>query len=226
MSCACRRPTAPSTSPTTKQSVVDTQSAPWIDWWTKFNDPQLDSLVTRALKANHELAVATARVNEARAAERVAKSGLYPTVDISTAFLKNRGSAAGFGAPYGLPGVDTNLFQIGFDATYEVDLFGGIRRSVEAAGAMAEATVDERRAVQVTLLGEVARKYYSLRALQRHLAVAQANLEAQQKTLDVVQRRMKNGMAPNFDVVRATAQVAATESSIPTLGAGIDQTMY
>src|SRR6266581_2594394 len=80
----------PSTSPTTKQSIVDAQGAPWIDWWTKFNDPQLNSLVTRALKANHELAVATARVNEARAAERVARSGLYPTVDLSTAFLKSR----------------------------------------------------------------------------------------------------------------------------------------
>jgi NodT family efflux transporter outer membrane factor (OMF) lipoprotein len=165
-------------------------------------------------------------VKEARAAERVAKSGLYPTVDISGAFLKNRGSEAGFGAPYGLPGVDTNLYQIGFDATYEVDLFGGIRRTVEAAGALADATVDERRAVQVTLLGEVARNYISLRALQRRLAVAQANLEDQQKTLDVVQRRLKNGMAPNFDVVRATAQVAATESSIPPLQAGINQTMY
>src|SRR5206468_1067006 len=115
----------------------------------------------------------------------VAKSGLYPTVDLSTAFLKNRGSAAGFGAPYGLPGVDTNLYQTGFDAAYEVDLFGGIRRTVEAAGALAEATVDQRRAVQVTLLGEVARNYIGLRALQRRLAVAQANLEDQQKTLDV-----------------------------------------
>src|SRR5216683_1606841 len=63
----------PSTSPTTKQSVVDAQSAPWIDWWTKFNDPQLDSLVARALKANHDLAIARARVQEARAMERIAK---------------------------------------------------------------------------------------------------------------------------------------------------------
>jgi multidrug efflux system outer membrane protein len=216
----------PSTSPTTKQSVVDAQSAPWIDWWTKFHDAELNSLVERALKANHELDVATARVKEARAAERVAKSALYPTVDLSGAFLKNRGSAAGFGAPYGLPGVDTNLFQIGFDATYEVDLFGGIRRSVEAAGALAEATVDERRGVQVTLLGEVARNYISLRALQRRLAVAQANLQDQQKTLDVVERRLKNGLATTFDRVRAAAQLAATESSIPPLQAGINQTMY
>jgi NodT family efflux transporter outer membrane factor (OMF) lipoprotein len=208
------------------QSTIDTTHAPWVDWWTKFEDAELNSLVARALKANHELAIATARVKEARAAERVAQSRLYPTIDISATFLKNRGSAAGFGAPYGLPGVDTNLYQIGFDATYEVDLFGGIRRSAEAAGAYADATVDERRAVYVTLLGEVARNYIGLRALQRRLAVAQANLEDQQKTLDVVERRLKNGLATNFDLARANAQLAATESSIPPLQARINQTMY
>jgi NodT family efflux transporter outer membrane factor (OMF) lipoprotein len=207
-------------------STIDVEHAPWIDWWTKFDDRELDSLVARALAANHELAVARARVQEARAVERIVKSGLYPTVDLSAAVLKNRGSAAGFGFPYGIPGQDSNLFQIGFDATYEVDLFGGIRRSIEAAGAVAEATVNERRGVQVTLLGEVARNYIGLRALQRRLTIARANLADQQKTLDVVQRRFKNGLSPNFDRVRATAQVAATESSIPPLEAGIRQTMY
>jgi NodT family efflux transporter outer membrane factor (OMF) lipoprotein len=217
---------APTTSPTTRESVINAKQAPWIEWWTKFDDPELNSLVTRAVAANHELAVARARVQEARAIERITKSGLYPTVDLSAAALKTRGSAAGFGFPYGIPGQESNLFQIGFDATYEVDLFGGIRRSIEAAGAAADATVDERRAVQVTLLGEVARNYIGLRALQRRLEVARANLADQRQTLDVVQRRFNNGLAPNFDLVRAAAQVAATESSIPPLEAGIQQTMY
>ena len=218
--------TSPSTSPTTARSAVDADHAAWVQWWTKFDDDELDSLITRSLAANHELAIARARVQEARAVERIAKSALYPTVDISGAFLKTRGSAEGFGFPYGIPGMDSNLFQVGFDATYEVDLFGGVRRTVEATGALADATVDERRAVQVTLLGEVARNYISLRALQRRLAVAEANLADQQKTLDVVQRRFKNGLAPNFDLVRAAAQVDSTESSIPPLQAGIQQTIY
>ncbi len=217
--------TQPTTAPTTR-SLVDADHATWIDWWTKFDDAELNSLVTRAVAANHELAIARARVQEARANERIAKSALYPTVDLSAAFLKNRGSAQGFGFPYGVPGMDNNLFQLGFDATYEVDLFGGVRRTVEAAGDVADATVDERRGVQVTLLGEVARNYISLRALQRRLAVAESNLADQQKTLSVVQRRLKHGLAPNFDLVRATAQVASTESSIPPLQAGIDQTIY
>ena len=213
-------------SASTTRSVIDAEHAPWIDWWTKFADPELDSLVGRALAANHELAVARARVREARAEEQIAKAGLYPTVDLSAAALKTRGSAAGFGFPFGLPGAENNLFHLGFDATYEVDLFGGIRRSIEAAGALADATVDQRRAVQVTLLGEVARNYIGLRALQRRLDIARANLADQRQTLDVVQRRFKNGLAPNFDLVRATAQVAATESSIPPLEAGIQQTMF
>src|SRR5260221_6277571 len=188
----------PSTAPTTKQSVVDAQSAPWIDWWTKFNDPQLDSLVKRAVAGNHELAIARARVQEARAMERIAKSGLYPTIDLSAAPFKTRGSAAGCGFPFGLPGQEANLFHLGFDATYEVDLFGGVRRSIEAAGAVADATVNERRSVQVSLLGEVARNYIGLRALQRRLEVAQANLADQRRTLDVVQRRVTKRPGPEI----------------------------
>ena len=219
-------PSATSRPATTQVSLVEPGRPTWIDWWTKFHDPKLDSLIQRALAANYELIIARARVQEARAVERIAESSLYPTIDLSAAALKSRGSAAGLGFPYGFPGMDNNVFQIGFDATYEVDLFGGIRRSIEAAGAVAEATEDERRAVQVTLLGEVARSYIGLRALQRRLAVARANLEDQRRTLDIVRRRMGNGLAANFDVVRARAQVAATESAIPPLEAGIRQTVH
>jgi NodT family efflux transporter outer membrane factor (OMF) lipoprotein len=219
--------TRPTSQPATTQlSTVDPGRPTWVEWWTKFNDPELNSLVARALTANHELIIARARVVEARAVERVAESAYYPTIDLSAAFAKSRGSAGAFGFPYGIPGADRNLYQIGFDATYEVDLFGGIRRSVEAAGAVAQATEDERRAVQVTLLGEVARSYIGLRALQRRLSVARANLEDQRRTLDIVRRRMVNGLAANFDVVRARAQVAATDSAIPPLEAGIRQTVH
>lgn len=215
------------TQPTTKpSSIPDTQHAAWIDWWTKFNDQELDSLISRSLAANHELKIAAARVQEVRAVERVAESGLYPTIDISAAFVKTRGSAAGYGFPWGLPGADSSLYHIGFDATYEVDLFGGVRRSIEAAKASAEATEDQRRGVQVTLLGEVAREYIALRALQARLDIASQNLADQRHTLAIVQKRLKNGLAPNFDLVRANAQVDATESSIPPLESAIQQTIY
>jgi outer membrane protein, multidrug efflux system len=211
---------------TTQASPVNQHEAPWINWWTRFGDSELDSLIGRAVSANHELKIAAARVQEARAVQKIAESALYPTVDLSAGLAWTRGSSAGFGFPYGIPGMDSGLYQIGFDASYEVDLFGGVRRSIEAAGAFADASEDDRRAVQVTLLGEVARDYISLRALQRRLAVAGANLDDQRKTLDIVRRRFKNGLAANFDLVRASAQVSATESAIPPLEAGVRQTIY
>lgn len=215
--------TRPTTGPS---SVADAGHAAWVDWWTKFNDEELDSLISRSLEANHELKIAAARVQEVRAVERVAESRLYPTIDITAAFAKTHGSAAAFGFPWGLPGVDSNLYHIGFDATYEVDLFSGVRRSIEAAKASAEATEDQRRGVQVSLMGEVAREYLALRALQARLAIANQNLADQRRTLAIVQKRLKNGLAPNFDLVRASAQVDATESSIPPLEAGIQETIY
>jgi multidrug efflux system outer membrane protein len=198
----------------------------WIDWWTTFGDAELDSLIVRAVKANHELRIAAARVQEARAEEKMADSRLYPSVSLSAGAFATHGSGAGFGTPYGIPGVTSNLFQIGFDASYEVDLFGGVRRSIEAAGAIAEATEDNRRGAQVSLLGEVARNYISLRALQRRLAVAQDNLDTQRRTAEIIEHRFKNGLAANFDVVRARAEVVATESSIPPLESGIRQRVH
>lgn len=217
---------ATSQSTTNPASVADAEQKPWINWWTKFNDEKLDSLVSRSLAANHELKIAAARVREARAIERVAQSKLNPTIDLSAAFFQTHGDSAGFGAPWGLPGETSSFYHLGFDATYEVDLFGGIRRSIEAAKAGAEATEDERRGVQVTLLGEVAREYIGLRALQGRLDIAKANLADQRRTLAIVQKRFNNGLAPNLDLVRASAQVDATESSIPPLESGIRQTIY
>ncbi len=210
----------------TQPSQINQTQPTWIQWWTKFDDPTLNSLITRAIVSNHELKIAAARVQEARAEQRIAESRLYPTVDVYTGIAGTRGSAAGFGFPYGLPGMDNTLYQIGFDATYEVDLFGGIRRSVEASAAFAEATEDERRAVHLTLLAEVARDYITLRAFQRRLAVARDNLADQRQTLDIVQRRFNNGLATNFDIIRSSAQVSATESSIPILETGIRQTIH
>jgi outer membrane protein, multidrug efflux system len=209
-----------------QSSLVQAGEPVLVDWWKTFRDCELDSLVARAIAANHELRVATARVQEARAVERMDEARLYPTVGLSGGAFATRGSEAGFGSPYGLPGKDSPLFQIGFDASYEVDLFGGTRREIEAAGALAEASEDERRAVQVTLLGEVARNYIALRTLQRRLVVAHANLDDQRHTADIVQRRLGNGLATNLDLVRARSQAVATESSIPPIESGIRQRIH
>src|SRR5262252_3079741 len=206
-----------------ERSLVTTDKPLWLDWWTGFGDRELVSLVERAIAANHELRIAAVRVQQARATERIAESRLYPQIGISAGAFSTRGSESGFGFPYGIPGTTSNLFQIGFDAVYEVDLFGGVRRSIEAAGYFAEATEDGRRLVQVTLLAEVARDYIALRTLQRRLVVARANLDDQRRTADIVARRFTRGLVANFDVVRARAQVVATESGIPPLEAGVRQ---
>jgi len=202
-------------------SLVDAGKPVWVDWWTRFGDRVLDGLVDRAIATNHEVRIAAARVQQARAAERMAESRLYPTLGFSLGALTTRGSEKGFGVPFGIPGVNSDLFQVGFDAAYEIDLFGDVRRSIEAAGRLAEASEDGRRQIQVTLLGEVARNYIALRALQRRLQVARGNLDDQRRTADIVGRRFAGGLTTNFDVVRARAQVAATESGIPPLEAGI-----
>jgi NodT family efflux transporter outer membrane factor (OMF) lipoprotein len=217
----------PTTSPaTTRQSKLSSDPPALHDWWRTFEDPTLISLCERSLRANHELHIAELRVREARAVERGAKSRLLPSVGIGASYLRSLGSTNGVGLPYGLPGESLDIFQIGFDASYEVDVFGGIRRGVEAAGAGADATEEFRRGVQITLLGELTKTYINLRASQRRLEIAHSNLEAQQKTLSIVERRFRNGLATEFDQIRARAQLETTQSTIPALEASIRQSMY
>ena len=122
--------------------------------------------------------------------------------------------------------LDQNFYQSGFDANWEIDVFGGVRRSVEAADATIEATVEDRRDVLVTLLGEVARNYIDLRGFQRQLAVARANLKTQQDTLELTQVRFQAGLASDLDVAQQEAQVNTTASQIPTLESGLKQAAY
>jgi NodT family efflux transporter outer membrane factor (OMF) lipoprotein len=112
---------------------------------------------------------------------------------------------------------DSDLFQIGFDARWELDLFGGVRRAVEAAEADIDTALAEHQAVLVTLLGEVARNYLELRGAQAQLAITRDNLAAQQDTLDLSRIRFQAGLSSDLDVARAEAQVATTAAQIPTL---------
>lgn len=121
----------------------------------------------------------------------------------------------------GLPGVTSSLYQIGFDSTWELDVFGGKRRSLEAASADVSAAVEGYRDMTVTLLAEVARDYLELRGAQRRLDVARENLSAQQEILDLTTSRANSGLTTRADVARAAAQVAATSATIPPLESSI-----
>ena len=155
-------------------------------WWTAFKDPVLDSLVERAVKSNLDLRIAEARVREERAVGRCDGAGLWPSLDVSGSYSRNPRAAQmlspwGASAPLGGGSLEQNLFRNGLTPSWEIDVFGGTRRAVEAAHANLEASVEDRRSVLVTLLGDVAKNYIDLRGLQRRLAVAQDNLKAQRE---------------------------------------------
>ena len=138
-------------------------------------------------------------------------------------------SAAGAGGTSATPGAgigEFNLYQIGFDATYEVDLFGAVFRSIEGADADVQAAVEYRRDVLLSLLGEIANNYVSLRAAQRRLQIARDNLAAQQRTTNLIAEQARQGLSNEFDLTRAQAQALTTQATIPSLEAQIGQLIH
>jgi len=194
-------------------------------WWKSFNDPQLDSLVERAVGTNQDLRIAEARVREARAFYRIASSQLWPTVDAGGSYArenqsKNQPILGSLPMPSGIP-FENNVYQAGFDASWEIDVFGGNRRAVEAGKAEVAAAEFGRRNVLVTLLGEVARNYVELRGCQRRLEIATNNLKTQEEALALAQDRFKNGLTSDLDVQQAATLLANTRAVIPMLETGI-----
>lgn len=192
-------------------------------WWTVFQDPTLDQLIGRAVQSNLTLQQARARIVQARAARTSAAAGLWPSV-AGTASNGTSSGPSGGGASVSPP--RRNLFQAGFDASWELDLFGGVRRSVEAATASLQAAVEDSRDVMVTLTAEVALDYVTLRGLQQQIAIAEQNLAAQRETADITRKRLSVGFVSGLDVANAEAQVATTQSAIPLLESARQQEIY
>jgi NodT family efflux transporter outer membrane factor (OMF) lipoprotein len=195
-------------------SRVTSRAAAVTEWWKTFKDPQLTSLVERAAQSNLDLKLAEARVREARGLRGVSAGALLPQVGAGAAYSRNRGSE---NVPLPGAGRQSNFYQAGFDAAWEIDVFGGLRRGIEAADADVDASVEARRDVLVTLLAEVARNYIEVRGLQAEVGIARQNLDAQKKTLELTQARFQAGRATELDVVRAQAQASTTSSQIPLL---------
>ena len=181
-------------------------------WWTGFSDPVLDSLVSRAVESNHDLRIAAARVREARAAERETEASLRPQLNTSASYQRNRTQAT--------PGIAmpaSDLFQAGFDASWELDLFGGVRRAKEASIAAREAAEENQRDTLITLVAEVARNYFELRSAQNRLDIANRNIRVQKDSLELVRSRFQAGLTNELDVKTAEAQLAISQSSVPGL---------
>jgi len=199
-------------------------------WWAVFDDNMLASLVEQAVESNLDLKFAEARVRQARAARGIAESFLGPTLDAAASYQRSEASVSPTTDAGGLNErtvrVTTNQYFAGFDAAWELDIFGGVRRSIEAADADLRASVEARRDVLVTLTAEVARNYIDLRAFQQRIAIAQQNLQAQKHSAKLTRQRFEGGFASGLDVANAEAQVATTAAVIPLLEASARQTIY
>ncbi len=220
------RPTAPTPSSFSEAPAEDVAAAahPSIArWWTAFRDPLLDRLLVQAMAGNLDLEIAAARVREARAARGIAASRGLPQVDANAAYSRAQRSDAvppfnsdsAGPSPFGAR--VQNTFQAGFDASWELDVFGGVRRDREAALAQVQAAEEGRRDVLVTVIAEVARNYVELRSAQRRLEILEATLRSQRETLDLVRARFDAGLGNDLDVTRAESLLHATESERPPL---------
>jgi NodT family efflux transporter outer membrane factor (OMF) lipoprotein len=224
------------TRPTTQPISADQPPEDYQAWWTNFNDEKLNSLIQRAIQANPDVSNAIARILEARANRGVIASGLFPEIDALGSYNQTRFSnnlpglsslsSAFNGGPVGAPSLTTSYWEAGLDATWEVDIFGGTRRGIEAANYSIQAAVENLRDVQVSLVAEVAVDYIQLRGAQRQLDIAQHNLSSQDQTLALTRSRAEGGLIPYLNVAQQEAQVASTAATVPQFETQIRQNIH
>ncbi len=197
-------------------------------WWTAFDDPVLVSLVERAIASNLDLKQAESRIRQARAARGVSVAGLGPAVNAGGSFQRSLSSPGGsLGSNDNTSeGSISNLYQIGFDASWELDIFGGVRRGVEAADADLLAAVENRNFVLVTLAAETAINYINLRGFQQQIFIARNNLSAQQHNAELTRQKYQAGLTSALDTVNADALAATTAAQIPLLESSARQAIY
>ena len=183
--------------------IVESQSLK--AWWEKFEDPTLNRLIDTTLQDSPDRLIAEARVLEARGVRRNARSFLFPQVGLSSSVGRQDNAASPI----------DDYYDVSFDASYEIDVFGKNRKNVDAADAQIEALEEEYRDVTLTLIAEVSRSYVDYRAFQKQSEIARKNLLIQQNTLELIRQQFQYGEAPQLDVERAENLVNTTKSSIP-----------
>lgn len=218
----------PKPMPAEKFGNLDTQvyssETTTAQFWTQFGDETLSHLVDQSLLANHDLRIALARFTEARALRREAKLDLLPTVSAGAGYTEQRLSQQGQTAP-GVPR-NQEFYDAGFDAFWELDFFGRVRRGVEASRAELQSAEANLRDAQVLVTAEVTRTYFELRGQQYQLAVARRNVDNQRKTLDLTGARLNAGRGTELDTSRAQAQLSGTLSTIAPLEAAVSRSIH
>ena len=224
----------------TRQSTLNEQPAQLSAWWSDFKDPMLNSLVQRALSANLDLRTAVLRIDEARSQRDITAAGMWPALSANAAYTRQRLSEttptgalfSGVGAirlPGGA-GIEIpnpyNQYQLGASASWEIDLFGRLRRGVEAADANVQVSVEDQHAVLLSLLGELAQSYLELRGAQARKALTIENLATIDELLELTRQRRAAGLTSDLDVSNAMAQEGITRALLPALDLQIAQGIH
>jgi NodT family efflux transporter outer membrane factor (OMF) lipoprotein len=186
-------------------------------WWGLFNDEELARLQIRARDANLDLQIAATRIEQSRAQLGIDSADLLPSVGAGGSFSREALSANGKFAALGAPTKPTNFYQLGFDAAWEIDLWGRAQRTREGSAAALQATVYEREAARVALSAEVARTYLQLRGTQAQLDITEQNLVLAARALGLAESRQRNGVATRFETSSARAQSATVKAMVPEL---------
>jgi NodT family efflux transporter outer membrane factor (OMF) lipoprotein len=224
-------------SPASTSSSLNTDPQAVVTWWTNFQEPTLVSLIERSTASNLDLRAAVLRITEARAERDVASAAFWPRVDANASYTRQRLSdtttTGAVFADFGnvkIPGVPSisvpnpsNQFQLGGSASWEIDLFGRVRRSVEAANADLQASVEDQRAVLVSLCADVARNYIELRGAQLRRDVTEQSLATQGELYDLTRQRQAVGLTTDLDVANAGAQLDSTRALVPQLEREVTQ---
>ncbi len=195
-------------------------------WWELLGDDTLVELINKAAQQNLDIRIAQSRLRESRAGRRAAEAGQFPALGgagvVSTQQQsENSPFFADIPPQFGGNDAQTDLFQAGFDASWEIDIFGGVRRSVEAAEARYQAAEAGRNEVLRVVLAEVALNYAELRGLQKRKLVLENNIRVQQETLNFTRNRLESGLGTELEVSQASSQLLTTRSALPGIQAAI-----
>jgi NodT family efflux transporter outer membrane factor (OMF) lipoprotein len=209
----------------------ETQVKTLDKWWQNFNDPILNQLVVDAINANLDLKQTLDRIKEARSQRTETIASGLPSFSSKNNINRRLNSSASSSSTsqaggFGLSNQIINLLQLGIDAQWEVDFFGGVQRAIEVADATIESEIEHRRDVLVTLLGEVARNYIELRGNQQLIVITEANLRSQQDTLNLLKVRQQAGLADMMEVAQTEGQLATLDAQLPTYETAVQQAIH
>jgi multidrug efflux system outer membrane protein len=205
------------TAPTNEWKIAEPAAGAQVEgWWLAFQDPELNRLEELGSNLNQNLALATARLEEARAELRVSRAGLFPNLDFTPGYSREHTSANTISRGVS-SGVSYNNFSVPFQASWELDLWGRVRNQVKAARERLQAGSDDVAAARLALEAEIAADYFSLSALDSEYAIVQQSIESFQRSLQLTVNRRKGGIASDLDVSQAETQLKSAEALLPAI---------